>query len=100
MGADRAVQLKADAVPFDSSATKAPASLDDIDGEQGAALPAILLGAICAVVGLAVIGAVIGEFVELKRQGADYRGPCPFHQGTHRNFSVSPKKARRVSSST
>ena len=27
------------------------------------------------------------------RQGTDYRGPCPFHQGTHRNFSVSPKKA-------
>ena len=36
---------------------------------------------------------VIGEYVELKRQGTDYRGPCPFHQGTHRNFSVSPKKA-------
>ena len=36
---------------------------------------------------------VIGEYVELKRQGTDYRGPCPFHQGTHRNFSVSAKKA-------
>jgi DNA primase len=36
---------------------------------------------------------VIGEYVELKRQGTDFRGPCPFHQGTHRNFSVSPKKA-------
>ncbi|MES2179218.1 MAG: DNA primase [Gemmatimonadota bacterium] len=36
---------------------------------------------------------IIGEYVELKRQGADYRGPCPFHQGTNRNFSVSPKKA-------
>ncbi len=35
---------------------------------------------------------IIGEYVELKRQGTDYRGPCPFHQGTHRNFSVSPKK--------
>jgi DNA primase len=35
---------------------------------------------------------VIGEYVDLKRQGADYRGPCPFHQGTGRNFSVSPKK--------
>jgi DNA primase len=35
---------------------------------------------------------VIGEYVTLKRQGTDYRGPCPFHQGTHRNFSVSPKK--------
>jgi DNA primase len=38
------------------------------------------------------IVAVIGEYVELKRQGADFRGPCPFHQGTHRNFSVSPRK--------
>ncbi|CAN5345020.1 hypothetical protein BH09GEM1_BH09GEM1_04070 [soil metagenome] len=36
---------------------------------------------------------VIGEYVELKRMGSDYRGPCPFHQGTGRNFSVSPKKA-------
>ncbi|MEO8333849.1 MAG: DNA primase [bacterium] len=35
---------------------------------------------------------VIGEYVDLKRQGADFRGPCPFHQGTGRNFSVSPKK--------
>ncbi len=35
---------------------------------------------------------IIGEHVNLKRTGADYRGPCPFHQGTHRNFSVSPKK--------
>jgi DNA primase len=35
---------------------------------------------------------IIGEYVNLKRAGADYRGPCPFHQGTHRNFSVSPKK--------
>ncbi|MCC6319329.1 MAG: DNA primase [Gemmatimonadaceae bacterium] len=38
------------------------------------------------------IVAVIGEYVELKRQGTDFRGPCPFHQGTHRNFSVSPRK--------
>ncbi|HEY7408811.1 MAG TPA: DNA primase [Gemmatimonadaceae bacterium] len=35
---------------------------------------------------------IIGEHVNLKRSGADFRGPCPFHQGTHRNFSVSPKK--------
>ncbi|MGH7664412.1 MAG: DNA primase [Gemmatimonadaceae bacterium] len=35
---------------------------------------------------------IIGEHVALRRVGADYRGPCPFHQGTHRNFSVSPKK--------
>ena len=30
--------------------------------------------------------------VELKRAGSDYRGPCPFHGGTHRNFAVIPKK--------
>ena len=35
---------------------------------------------------------IVGEYVNLKRQGSDFRGPCPFHQGTHRNFSVSPKK--------
>lgn len=35
---------------------------------------------------------VIGEHVTLRKMGADYRGPCPFHQGTHANFSVSPKK--------
>jgi DNA primase len=35
---------------------------------------------------------IIGEHVNLKRTGADFRGPCPFHQGTHRNFSVSPRK--------
>jgi DNA primase len=35
---------------------------------------------------------VIGESVSLKRTGADWRGPCPFHGGTHRNFAVIPKK--------
>ncbi|MEK6768961.1 MAG: DNA primase [Gemmatimonadota bacterium] len=35
---------------------------------------------------------LIGEHVELKRTGSDFRGPCPFHGGTHRNFSVVPKK--------
>src|SRR6185295_15213103 len=35
---------------------------------------------------------IIGEHVELKRTGADYRGPCPFHGGTNRNFSVVPRK--------
>jgi DNA primase len=34
---------------------------------------------------------IIGEFVKLKRVGNSYRGPCPFHQGTHNNFSVSPR---------
>lgn len=38
------------------------------------------------------IVALIGEHVELKRTGTDYRGPCPFHGGTHRNFSVVPRK--------
>jgi DNA primase len=38
------------------------------------------------------IAQIIGEYVALKRVGSDFRGPCPFHQGTHRNFSVSPKK--------
>jgi DNA primase len=35
---------------------------------------------------------IIGESVELKRTGADFRGPCPFHGGTHRNFAVIPRK--------
>jgi DNA primase len=38
------------------------------------------------------IVAIIGESVELKRTGTDYRGPCPFHGGTHRNFAVVPRK--------
>ena len=36
--------------------------------------------------------ALLGEHVELRRTGTDYRGPCPFHGGTHRNFAVIPKK--------
>ncbi|MDP3911222.1 MAG: DNA primase [Gemmatimonadales bacterium] len=35
---------------------------------------------------------ILGEHVELKRTGSDYRGPCPFHGGTHRNFAVIPRK--------
>jgi DNA primase len=35
---------------------------------------------------------IIGEAVQLKRTGTDYRGPCPFHGGTNRNFAVIPKK--------
>ncbi len=35
---------------------------------------------------------LIGEHVELKRTGSDWRGPCPFHGGQHRNFSVVPRK--------
>jgi len=36
---------------------------------------------------------IIGEAVELKRTGSDYRGPCPFHGGTHRNFAVTSSRA-------
>src|SRR5580765_3437688 len=37
---------------------------------------------------------ILGESVALKRTGSDYRGPCPFHGGSHRNFAVIPKKGR------
>ena len=37
------------------------------------------------------IVAIISEHVRLKRVGAVFRGPCPFHQGTNNNFSVMPK---------
>lgn len=33
---------------------------------------------------------IVSEFVPLKRSGATWRGPCPFHQGKNANFSVSP----------
>ena len=35
---------------------------------------------------------IIGEHVKLKKVGGSWRGPCPFHQGTHANFSVVPSK--------
>lgn len=35
---------------------------------------------------------IVGESVQLKRQGSDWRGPCPFHGGTNRNFAVIPRK--------
>jgi DNA primase len=38
------------------------------------------------------IVSIIGEYVPLKKTGSDFRGPCPFHQGTKRNFSVVPAK--------
>jgi DNA primase len=37
------------------------------------------------------IVAIIGEYVPLKRSGNSFRGPCPFHHGTHNNFSVTAK---------
>lgn len=38
------------------------------------------------------IVAIISEFVPLRRAGADYRGPCPFHGGKNPNFAVSQKR--------
>ena len=35
---------------------------------------------------------IIAESVDLKRTGADWRGPCPFHGGKGRNFAVIPRK--------
>lgn len=35
---------------------------------------------------------IVQEQVPLKRTGSDWRGPCPFHHGTGRNFVVIPKK--------
>ncbi len=35
---------------------------------------------------------IVQESVQLKRTGSDWRGPCPFHGGTHRNFAVIPRK--------
>lgn len=35
---------------------------------------------------------VVGEVVELKKAGANYKGLCPFHQDTTPSFSVSPSK--------
>jgi DNA primase len=37
------------------------------------------------------IVAIIGEYVPLKRSGNSFRGPCPFHHGTHANFSVTAR---------
>jgi DNA primase len=37
------------------------------------------------------IVAIIGEYVQLKRSGNSFRGPCPFHHGTNNNFSVTAK---------
>ncbi|MGL4904943.1 MAG: DNA primase, partial [Cetobacterium sp.] len=35
---------------------------------------------------------VVGEVVELKKTGANYKGLCPFHQDNNPSFVVSPSK--------
>lgn len=37
---------------------------------------------------------IIGEYVPLKGRAGNWRGPCPFHQGVNRNFSVSTTKGK------
>ncbi len=38
------------------------------------------------------IVAIVGEYVELRRSGRTYRGPCPLHKGEGPNFSVDPAR--------
>lgn len=35
---------------------------------------------------------VVGEFVELKKSGANYKGLCPFHADSNPSFVVNPNK--------
>jgi DNA primase len=35
---------------------------------------------------------VVGDFVRLKKQGANYMGLCPFHDDRSPSMSVSPVK--------
>ncbi|MEO5569098.1 MAG: DNA primase [Gemmatimonadaceae bacterium] len=37
------------------------------------------------------IVSIVGEYVQLKRSGNSFRGPCPFHQGKDNNFSVTAR---------
>ncbi len=41
---------------------------------------------------VAPIEEVVGEYVTLKRAGANYKGLCPFHDDTNASMSVSPSK--------
>jgi len=35
---------------------------------------------------------VVGEFVQLKKSGSNYKGLCPFHEDTNPSFFVNPAK--------
>jgi len=35
---------------------------------------------------------VVGEYVELKKSGANFKGLCPFHKDNNPSFTVSPSK--------
>lgn len=35
---------------------------------------------------------IVGEYVQLRRSGKSYRGPCPLHGGEGPNFSVDPQR--------
>ena len=41
---------------------------------------------------IAPIEEVVGEYVTLKRSGANYKGLCPFHDDKSPSMSVSPSK--------
>lgn len=41
---------------------------------------------------VAAIEEVVGEYVTLKRAGANFKGLCPFHDDKHPSMSVSPSK--------
>jgi len=41
---------------------------------------------------VATIEEVVGEYVTLKRSGANYKGLCPFHDDKNASMSVSPSK--------